>query len=244
MDKDEAPGKQEPVAIEGGGTTTYGMFNNPRTKIGSSLPWSRNDVQFTGAPECFKHDPDWENMPILASRHADIWSFACILSEAIVWMGLNYDGLQEYRAVRMAHESRSDYPKLSDCFHNGMKLLDLVPEWHTKAKQSLRGTDHITAKVVDIIEGRVLGEETPRFRIDANQFSKELDRALKEAQKSISGVSNSRRSPDAHLTPSEDPARQQVSLPGHRKVDEVGRFQWTDSRQLTLCRLSQTLQLY
>jgi hypothetical protein len=218
--KDEEPG--EPVAIEGGGTTTYGMFNNPRMKIGSS---PRTDVQFTGAPECFKHDQDWENTPILASRRADIWSFACILSEAIVWMGMNYDGLQEYRGARMAHNSKSHYPKLGDCFHNGSALLDLVPEWHTKAKKSLRATDHITAKVVEIIEVYVFRKVSPQLRIDARQFSLELDMALNEAQESISVASNSRRSPDAHLTPHEDPARQQVSLPRRSKAEQVGSIQ-------------------
>jgi hypothetical protein len=164
-------------------------------------------------------------MAILATRHADIWSFACILSEAIVWMGMNYDGLQEYRGARMDHNSKSHYPKLGDCFHNGTKLLGLVSEWHTKAKQSLRATDHITTEVVEIIEVHVFREKSSQLRINAKQFSLELDRALKEAQKSINGVSNSRRSPVAHLTPGEDPARQQVSLPGRAKAEQVGRFQ-------------------
>jgi hypothetical protein len=161
---------------------------------------------YIGAPESFKHDSDWENTPVTTSRHADIWSFVCILSEAIVWMGMNYDGLQDYRKARLAHESRSNHPGLGDCFHDGIEVLDLVPQWHRKAMQNLRPRDRITAQVVEIIEQYVfqIRRGGLPWKINAKELSLLFDRAVRGASESSEMAHAPCHSVGTQTTPNEE----------------------------------------
>lgn len=55
-----------------------------------------------------------------------------------------------------------------DHFHNGDGVLGVVTSWHLFLRQSLRKSDTITARVLDLIDNKMLlGSSSSRIGIDA-----------------------------------------------------------------------------
>ena len=140
-------------------------------------------------------------------------------------MGMNYNGLQDYRNERLDHHIKSEEPELSVCFHDGEQVLDLVSEWHRKAMQSLRNCDRITATVVEIIENHVFYED-PQLMKDAKQLSRVFVKELKKARKLSEPAIPSSPSSGTQAMPFVVPAPQMAipwrSIPDKvAKVDEV-----------------------
>ncbi|KAH8748010.1 kinase-like domain-containing protein [Hyaloscypha sp. PMI_1271] len=155
----------EPMAVDGCGTIMY------------------------GPPECFRFRERWLNTSAQTSQGVDIWSFGCILSEAVVWMGMGYAGLEKYRTARNSHPSRSeeDYMELSSCFHDGIKKIDTVDEWHKKAIGSLQVADELIRKIVEKFESCFIDEARLRCKADMLDFM--LSKARVEYEQRKLGIS-------------------------------------------------------
>jgi hypothetical protein len=177
----------EPLDLVGCGTVMYGMSETPRMAA-LSPHLIDTEEESLGAPECFKFENRFLNNWSLVARNVDIWSFACILSEAVVWMSKNYAGLEKYRQKRGGDASRIDHQGLSTCFHDGTKVLKAVREAHEEAKSTLRASDHITAIVIQIIENDVFGR-IPENRLNAKglclEFYNKIDPDTREMMEAM-----------------------------------------------------------
>jgi hypothetical protein len=133
-----------------------------------------------GAPECYRFNEYYMNTSIPTGQGTDIWSFGCVLSEAVVWMAEGPGGLDEYRKARENHFSRSTSPNsklLGACFHDGTKVIDTVLVWHERAKKSLQDSSHVTGKIEDIIRQGCLLEHSS-LRKNGQQLDIQFDMAL------------------------------------------------------------------
>ena len=132
----------------------------------------------------------------LVTQLFDIWSMGCILSEAATWVILGHRGVELFRLVRKSEKSqqtasgielnfddqcsvstdRSD-TNTSDKtdneeirgpehFHDGTKISDAVREWHTYLRHSLRTSDPVTNKILELVENHML-QGSPKHRADA-----------------------------------------------------------------------------
>jgi hypothetical protein len=125
-------------------------------------------------------------------------------------MGKNSDGLEKYRQARQAYNSRSLYPGLSKCFHDGKEVLDLVHDWHMEAKKTLRCSDNITPKIVKIIEDEML-HRVSVMRSSTNRLSYQFNTAIEKARKLLVRPRMSRKSSEFRSQPS--------------AVDEASKFE-------------------
>ncbi|KAJ9667922.1 hypothetical protein H2201_002108 [Coniosporium apollinis] len=98
-----------------------------------------------GPPECCRWDSFSAMTPLRIQQKSDIWSYACVLSEAAVWMVHGYPELEEYRQ-RRKDETGPNFED-SDCFHNGERVLNAVKQMHESLENHVRGSDHITKAV-------------------------------------------------------------------------------------------------
>ncbi|KAH8707100.1 hypothetical protein GQ44DRAFT_691570 [Phaeosphaeriaceae sp. PMI808] len=117
----------------------------------------RPGTQMYSAPECFRDEADLfvQRTVRPADCKKDVWSLACVLSEAVVWCVFGSSGLDEYRQLRS--KETEILPKFSrtaynGCFHDGTKVLSAVQEMHVKVRKGRRACDQIIIDVVPIID--------------------------------------------------------------------------------------------
>lgn len=122
------------------GTRTYGKLPSTQLQI---QPYN----SIIGPPECWRADAFSARTPLRIQQKADIWSFACVLSEAAVWIVHGRHGLQEYRQRRKAETGLRSSFEDSDCFHNGERVLNAVKQTHESLETHIRRSDHITQAV-------------------------------------------------------------------------------------------------
>jgi hypothetical protein len=94
----------------------------------------------------------------------DVWSLACVYSEAAVWVVQGRTGLSRYRLQRTTATNAVEKLRETShagCFHDGTKVLQEVLETHVKIRRRRRNNDHITDKVLDLVED-MLGDESSR----------------------------------------------------------------------------------
>ena len=64
-----------------------------------------------GAPETTRLYQGMEPVPVLVGQSVDVWSTACVISEAAVWLRYGYRRLREYRRQRQEEiNKRLDRP--------------------------------------------------------------------------------------------------------------------------------------
>jgi hypothetical protein len=111
----------------------------------------------------------------------------CVLSIAATWVVFGYPGIGQYRALRQRaiqkiinekqsqHPSRRHPPDIapSDYFHDGQRVLADVTLWHDVLRGSLRKTDAITERVLNLVDQHMLRSD-PSHRIEAGSLSKQL----------------------------------------------------------------------
>lgn len=85
----------------------------------------------------------------------DIWSAACIYSEAAVWIARSAQGIREYRDRRLATTLQFSQ-RLGDAFHDGENVLGAVSSTHVELLPNLRMADTITRKVLEIVDREML----------------------------------------------------------------------------------------
>jgi serine/threonine protein kinase len=145
----------------------------------------RNSVTepYPGAPECSLPDP--------VSRAIDIWSLGCVFSIAATWVVFGFQGIRQFDIVRemaitkLIQQQRSHRSSQTsevqltegDRFHDGERVLDDVLLWHRLLRNSLRKTDMVTSKVLDLVDQKMLKAD-PSHRIEAKDLCKELKEIL------------------------------------------------------------------
>ncbi|KAI1122268.1 hypothetical protein F5Y10DRAFT_271233 [Nemania abortiva] len=129
------------------------------------------------APEKFTYRPDRLVEPEV-TQGSDIWSLGCVFSVAATYVVLGKEGVKQYRLLRQrAIESLGI--GIGDPFHDKEKVLSAVSDWHRYLRNTIRKDDCYTAKVLDLVDSRMLiipGEN----RISGAALSQEL-KAIDEA---------------------------------------------------------------
>src|SRR2546423_8293910 len=114
----------------------------PHTVSGclSICPVTRASANLAAAPELFS----WSARDVDPTK-CDMWSLACVLSEAATWMVLGYTGTRQYSRLRRTAIKKSprniketDPDELhsrritgGDRFHYRKSLLPQSSHWHT-----------------------------------------------------------------------------------------------------------------
>ena len=86
----------------------------------------------------------------------DIWSLGCLFSVMLVRSSLEQEGVERYRQARIhANEQTIVGEYAPECFHNALKRLQCVDEFH---REALRGCDKndVLHAVSDFILGQML----------------------------------------------------------------------------------------
>lgn len=178
---------QVPKELLRGGTETYGEQNSSRQCFTCLI------VDDLGAPE--RH-AGWTNTPSKVAQTIDTWSLACVFSVVATWVVLGYQGIRQYRDIRkvairqIAREqkqpqaSKTNSPGLSrgDYFHDRTDVLPAVKEWHNVLRDSIRPTDTVTGRVLDLVDQKMLLGDAGQ-RIKADQICEELKSILSSARR-------------------------------------------------------------
>ncbi|KAK0653691.1 kinase-like domain-containing protein [Cercophora samala] len=143
-----------------------------------------------GAPEC---DPGRLRKKT-STKHIqeiDTWSFGCVLSSVATWVVLGsfaYDQYREFRrrAINNLLEQRRaqgnhESPKAHDGFHDGRHVLQAVKDWHQYLRNSMRRSDTITGKVLDLVENDML-LANPKDRLCSKALARKLEKIIGEAE--------------------------------------------------------------
>jgi serine/threonine protein kinase len=159
----------------------------------------RGGTDTYGAPEVYR---------MYAHQTVDIWSLGCVFSMAATWIVLGFPGVNQYGSLRakgiasilksagdarrilLESQRLSAEPESIDCFHNGTKVLAEVTAWHGLLKNACRKHDTITAKVIDLIDQRMLLQD-PEHRISARELRGKLKELLAPAKEALDESTNS-----------------------------------------------------
>lgn len=130
-----------------------------------------------GAPECFDSD-----VPV--SQKIDIWSLGCVLSTAATWVVSGFSGIRnfEHRLKIAVLDTGIGNDRVMLRFHDGKNVLPEVTKWHKALRRSIRTNDHITGRVLDLIDEHLL-QGDPKLRFDSKELCKYLDRLLQQEAK-------------------------------------------------------------
>ncbi|KAI1747622.1 hypothetical protein F4782DRAFT_418939 [Xylaria castorea] len=136
------------------------------------------------APEKFTYRPDRLVEPEV-TQGSDIWSLGCVFSVAATYVVLGKEGVKQYRLLRQ-REIESLGIGIGDPFHNREAVLLVVADWHKYLRNTIRKDDCYTAKVLDLVDSRML--ITPgECRISGASLSQELKGIDKEATQTADG---------------------------------------------------------
>lgn len=160
-----------------GGTDTYGMFvispsNDQTLRV------------FTGAPELARSQRAQTLTPV--KQTIDTWSFGCVLSIAATWIVLGFQGIEQFRKLRII--ANSDRPanrkQGSDRFHDGSQVLPEIISWHDYIRNHVRKADTITARVLSLIDDHMLRDQ-PDARYTSAKLCNELTYISKVAEHNV-----------------------------------------------------------
>ena len=118
-------------------------------------------------------------MPILqAGPEVDVWSLGGVLSETATWVAQGKDGLESYRKLRMSCQRHCDLGN-SDCFHDGVDVLQSVTKHHSDIANTLPKGDLITEKVLELVSHMLTGAKN---RMDARTLRVSAVKALEQSK--------------------------------------------------------------
>lgn len=96
-------------------------------------------------------------------------------------------GVYQYQLVRKDAISKLDSrirPGSSDGFHDGTDVLPEVQKWHQHLRSSMRATDGMTDRVLDLVDDRML-TALPMQRIQFRDLCRTLASLLENEQRAI-----------------------------------------------------------
>jgi len=117
----------------------------------------------------------------LVKPEIDIWNLGCIFSIAATWVILGPYHIKVYEQLRLDAASQtlrragSQLAKMP-CFHDGNGPLAVILQWHRYLRSMVRPNDHISPRVLDVIEKDMLQEAATRA--SATKLRNALDRVL------------------------------------------------------------------
>lgn len=136
---EQEDGESLPRIIAHGGTATYAAPERYARKSGMNVP---------------------------VSQSVDLWSIGCIFSMAATWIVLGYQGIRQFDCIReravgdllqqARDQGREPIITKGDFFHDGTDVLPVVKEWHRYLSNSVRQTDHVTQKMLELTESHLL----------------------------------------------------------------------------------------
>ncbi|KAK4198238.1 kinase-like domain-containing protein [Triangularia verruculosa] len=157
-----------------------------------------------GAPEC---DPGRLRKKT-STRHTqeiDTWSFGCVLSSVATWVVLGSFAYDQYQAFRRRAisdlleqrkvEDNHIAPKARDGFHDGRHVLQAVKDWHQYLRSSMRRSDTITGKVLDLVEDDML-LANPKDRLSSKTLVRRLEKLIGKAKHEYSEAVKDHEIPD------------------------------------------------
>lgn len=103
---------------------------------------------------------------INAEKKGDIWSLACVLSEAASWVTYGRPAIEEYRNRRTCAIARVSDFQDSDCFHTGSSVLPEVEAWHTYLAGLCRASDRVTPNIWQMLLQDCFKAHELRFSAD------------------------------------------------------------------------------
>ena len=110
----------------------------------------------------------------------DTWSFGCVLSVAATWIVLGFQGIEQFRVLRMLAVQRHG-GTVTDRFHDGDSVLPDIKHWHDYLAQHARPGDTITPLVLELIESSMLLKD-PDYRLSSSDLCKKLEQVLRHAE--------------------------------------------------------------
>ncbi|TGJ84445.1 hypothetical protein E0Z10_g4314 [Xylaria hypoxylon] len=137
------------------------------------------------APEKFTYRPERLVEPEV-TQGSDIWSLGCVFSIAATYVVLGKEGVKQYRLLRQSAIEVLGIG-VGDPFHDKEQVLKVVTDWHKYLRNTIRKDDCYTAKILDLVDSRMLiipGEQ----RITGATLSEKLKRIDEEATQSTDEV--------------------------------------------------------
>lgn len=124
----------------------------------------------------------------------DTWSFGCVLSVAATWIVLGFQGIEQFRVLRML-AAQGYGGTITDRFHDGDSVLPDIKHWHNYLTQHARPGDTITPLVLKLIESSMLLKD-PDDRLSSSDLCEELEQVLCHAE--ADRVSKNRGKKETH----------------------------------------------
>src|SRR6266480_590422 len=123
-----------------------------------------------GAPELVNQATARMN-PV--TQTVDVWSFGAVLLVAATWVVLGQKGILEFQVFRMLSLSKMRSARTGgattselqhvDSFHDGERVLLGVREWIRRLNDHTRASDHVTDKLLTLIQDFVLVDKSYRI---------------------------------------------------------------------------------
>ena len=88
---------------------------------------------------------------------------------------------REKKEPQTQFDKSLNIPRRGDYFHDGTNVLDVVASWHEFLRNSVRKSDTITSKVLDIVDHSLLVSNI-KVRFDANMLHERLKRSIREGE--------------------------------------------------------------
>lgn len=114
-----------------------------------------------------------------------------MLSAAATWIVLGRTLYSKYSSIRQQaidklrteHElhGQTSVPYCHDAFHDGIRVLPAVLQWHQHLRNSVRKSDTITSRILDLVDSSLLIEHADR-RLTSELLCQRLDDILVEAK--------------------------------------------------------------
>lgn len=117
------------------------------------------EPHLSGAPEASHHLRFLTTGTNRIDCSADIFSIGAVTDEVLVWMAFGSNEIDSYFATRKQATDQIDCFKGSGyggCFHNGVFPLSEVRRMHDRVREALPDFDHITRKMIDLVEREML----------------------------------------------------------------------------------------
>jgi hypothetical protein len=117
----------------------------------------------------------------LVKPEIDVWNLGCIFSVAATWIILGPHHIKVYEQLRLDTVSQSPRRAGSPLakrayFHDGNAPLPIIIQWHRYLRSMVRPNDHISPRVLDVIEKDMLQEAGTRA--SATKLRNALERVL------------------------------------------------------------------
>ncbi|KAI0544117.1 hypothetical protein F4679DRAFT_566078 [Xylaria curta] len=169
---------------------------------GVGHPSPNGGTETYGAPEFFRKNQmdqddkaaliDGDENACVITNTIDTWSIACVLSVAVTWVTLGYQGIKQFQTVRQAAiakvKSSPDatiaHHLSDDAFHDGSSVLEDVINWHHYLRQVMRKSDPVSSKILDLIDEEALGQDEI-YRLTSAVLYEKLNQLVDTAKEDL-----------------------------------------------------------